>query len=176
MTRHQHLFMPYLLDLLKHFLSPIRASIRKNKRKKDPFRLAQEQDLRHHLIVFLQNFIAQTLKHEFDLDPRDFKDFKFAYQALQKRLHKKAWTRKANKSRAALGKAISAILSDWSDIVGTGYVIDEKIYPVLIKSLMPKLLSTTLTYAEEIDDRQLVKRLNAIISSWTEVFSEKRLS
>lgn len=168
--------MPYLLDLLKRFLSPIRASMRKNKRKKDPFRLAQEQDLRHNLIVILQNFIAQILKHEFNLDPMYFKDFSFAYQALQKRLQKKARTRKAPKSRAALGKAISAVLSDWRDIVGTTYVIDEKIYPVLIKSLIPKLLSATLTYAEEIDDRQLVKRLNAIISSWMEVFSEKRLS
>lgn len=172
----EHPVMPHLVALLRDFLGPIHKKKRKGKRASNAFNLARKQ--RDLLVVFLRNFIGQIFESEFHLPPPMYspQESAKAYSQLQKWLRKNSRDRKGHRSLVALAEAMAPILNDWLEIEGTSYVINDEIYPQLIKQGMPRLLSATLTYAKEIKDGDLVEELQAVVLLWGEVFSERSSS
>ena len=154
-----------LLRIIDSFVSPIRQECQRGASLDEL--IAAATRYRYPLSVFLENLILQISTSEYGIVADSATE---AYPQLQQVLNNVEWRSRAPIELIELGRVLSRILYDWSDIPGRGYLNNPTLARKFIVNRMPVLFERLLTYATLRSNVPLAEAVKRIQKAWRGLF------
>jgi hypothetical protein len=125
-------------------------------------------EYRPALVVFLENFAVQFVRNEIGAASIAVKKL---YPRISQAIEEDNWKNESTPQLVAVANAVRNIAYNWADIGGSGYISHPRIMGEVQLELVPDLLQTAISLADERGLKELGSCLAEIYERWTTLFN-----